>query len=301
MKTETKALVVIIIVSFLWSTAGVAAKILVKDINPIVVAFYRFFIASLIMLPFYLRTKKTKLNLKSLIFPSIIGALNVPFYFSGIKITTANSAVLIYTAGPLVTAVLSYFLIKEKNSLTKWIGIVLGLIGVITIILLPVTETGQSVSGNFGGNLMIASGMISWTLYTIWSRYTRAANLFSALTTTSIYFFISTIICFILVIINKQHLFSPILLSPTIVLTLAYSAIFITVITYFLFQWAIEHVGATTASFKQYLETIFAVILNTILLGEKITLGLIIGGLLVFVGLSVATFGKIRNSIKSPR
>ena len=84
--------------------------------------------------------------------------------------------------------------------------------------------------------------------------------------------------------------------------TLIYSAIFITIITYFLFQWAIERVSAITASFKQYIETLFAIILNLILLGERLTYGLIVGGLLVLIGIAIATIGEIRRgAFEQPR
>ncbi len=295
MSQKTLALIALIVASLLWSTAGVTAKILVKDMHPFVVAFYRFFIASILILPFFLREKKAWLNWKQLLIPSFIGALNVPLFFYGIKTTTANSATLIYTAGPLTTAILSYILIREKNSLSKWIGIFVGLIGVCIIIILPVIEKGEMMAGSFQGNLFIAVGMLSWTLYAIWSRRIRALNQFSPVTTTSFYFFLATLTSFILVLLTKQQFFTPQVFQPSYIFVLAYSAIFLTIITYFLFQWAIEHLSATTASFKQYIETVFAVVLNFLLLGEKLTYGLIAGGLLVLTGVAIATIGKIRR------
>ena len=139
--------------------------------------------------------------------------------------------------------------------------------------------------------------MLSWTLYAIWSRKTQGANQYSPLATTSIYIFTATSMCFILSLTTRQQFFLPIILSPTYLITILYSAIFLTIITYFLFQWAIQHISATTASFKQYIETVFAIVFNGILLGEKMTLGLIIGGLLVLIGVAIATIGKMRKGV----
>lgn len=216
MSQKTLALIALIIASLLWSTAGVAAKILVKEINPLVVGFYRFFIASLLILPFFLHEKKAQLNWKQLLVPSTVGALNVPLYFLGIKSTTANSATLIYTAGPLTTAILSYILIREKNSLSKWTGVFVGLIGVLIIILLPIVEKGQMISGNFQGNLIIVGGMFSWTLYAIWSRRIRTQNIYSSLTITSLYFFLQRLFLLFLFFLPNKSFFLLSCSNPSI-------------------------------------------------------------------------------------
>lgn len=295
------AFLVLILVSLLWATAGISAKTLVNGVDPFVVGFWRFFLASLLITPFFLHEKKPHGAWRHLFVPSLIGALNVPFYYLGIKETTANAATLIYTAGPLTTAVLSYFLIRERNTVSRWIGIILGLIGVLVIIFLPMVEQGKMMAGNFQGNLFIAAGMLSWTIYAIWSRHFRMDNRFSPTTMTSLYFYFCSFVCLGLVTISHQSLFPQQFSSLRYMLVLLYSAICITLITYFLFQWAIEHLSATTASFKQYIETVFAIILNALFLGETMTSGFVFGAVLVFVGLTIATIGKMNASFRSKK
>ena len=77
---------------------------------------------------------------------------------------------------------------------------------------------------------------------------------------------------------------------------LLYTAIFVTLVTYFLYEWAIEHISATTASFKQYLETVFAIILNGIFLHEHMTVGFGIGSICIIIGLVIATANKFRKT-----
>jgi drug/metabolite transporter (DMT)-like permease len=130
------------------------------------------------------------------------------------------------------------------------------------------------------------------------SRGFRMNKQFSPITMTSIYFYFCSAICFCLVIFSRQSFFPPQLASLPYIVVLLYSAIFITLITYFLFQWTIEHLSATTASFKQYIETVFAVLLNTLFLGETMTSGFLVGAVLVLMGLIVATVGRLKFSIK---
>ena len=298
MSKKTLAYIALLAATLLWSTSGITAKSLVVDVNPVVVSMYRFLLASLCILPFFLYEKRTNTPWKQLILPAIIGGLSAPLFFLGIKTTLANSGTLIYTATPLVTAILSYFLIREKNALSKWIGIFIGLIGVIIIILLPTIETGSVSTGNVQGNMFITAGMLCWTIYAILCRKLRLGDKVSTVTITSLYFFISTILCFLFLLMTNEPLFpSTLFTSPTHISVLFYLAIGLTLITFSLYQWAIGYLSATTASFKQYIEVVFAIIVNGIFLGEKMTTGFLIGTTLVILGLVVATVGKM-NSLR---
>jgi len=298
MSSRSRAFVAILIASVLWGTAGVAAKTLVHDVNPFVASFYRFLIASILILPFFLREHKPRLVWQDLLPLSILGAMNVPLFYLGIKTTTANSATLIYTATPLATALFSSLLIQEIHSRRKLLGIFIGLVGAVFIILLPVIEKGSIVTGDLTGNLIIVGAMLSWTLYTVGSRHIHTHDTYSPLTVTSIYFFTTTLLSLLLSILTKQQFFPSALFSPMYVFTLFYSGIFITLITYFLFQWAIKRISVTTASLKQYIEPIVGVSLNTMLLGEKISTGFIIGSFLVVLGVTIATGSKILSAMK---
>jgi len=298
MSSRSRAFVAIIIASILWGTAGVVAKTLVKEIDPFVASFYRFLIASILILPFFIKEHKSRFIWQDILPLSIVGALNVPLFYLGIKTTTANSATLIYTVTPLATALLSSVLIKEIHSLQKLLGIFIGLIGAVFIILLPVIEKGPIVTGDIGGNLFIVCAMFSWTLYSIGSRHILSNNKYSPLTVTSLYFFTATFLSFLLSVLTKQQFFPSALFAPMYVFTLFYSGIFITLITYFLFQWAIERISVTTASLKQYIELVVAVLLNTMLLGEKLSAGFVVGSVLVILGITTATGSKILSAMK---
>lgn len=292
MSKKTYALLAIIVAGILWSTAGVAAKTLVKDVSPFVVGYWRFFLASICIFPFFLKQKPTWNTIKQLIIPSFIAALNVPLYYIGIQTTTANAASLIFAGSPLVTAILAYLFIKEENTYATWVGVILGLLGVGVVIVLPTFEQTRGIDGNLAGNLIVTSGMLAWTSYTIWLRRLRTTNHMSPIITTSMHFFVSSMLCFIFALVMKQPLITSAVVTLPYIGTMIYSTIVLTLLTYFLFQWAIEHVSATTASFKQYVEALFAVLVNALFLGERLTPGFVGGGSLVLIGLAIATIKK---------
>ena len=298
MSSRTKAFIAILIASLLWGTAGVAAKILVRDVHPFITSFYRFLIASICILPFFLREQKFRGIWKKLIPLSILGSIHVPLFYIGIQTTTANSSALIFAISPLATAFLSSVLIKEIHSKQKLIGIVLGFIGAVLIVLLPVLTNSQTLAGDLTGNLIIVGAMLCWTLYTIGSRRTLSQNSYSPITMTSLYFFTATALSFFLCVITRQHFFPTTLFSSSYIYALLYSGIGLTLITYFLYQWAIQRISVTTASLKQYLEPVVGVVVNALFLGETITLGFLFGSILIFLGVAIATGSRVWGMIK---
>jgi drug/metabolite transporter (DMT)-like permease len=78
---------------------------------------------------------------------------------------------------------------------------------------------------------------------------------------------------------------------------LLYYGAAVTVVTFLLHQWAIQHSSATTASLTNYLQPVFAFIYNTIFIGETITVEFLLGSLLVLFGVFIATSDKATEYI----
>lgn len=298
MSSRTKALIAIIVVSLLWSTAGVSTKLLIHVLNPFVAAFYRFLIASFCILPFFLRTKKPKGYLRNLIPLSLLSAANIAFYYVGMTTTTANAATLVYAGTPLATAFLSKIFIKEEVSRKKLLGVLIGLLGIIFIIVLPILDKQGELIGDLRGNIYIFFGLLSWAIYTVASKQYLSHHTYTPILMTSLNFFTVCIATLGIGLITQQQFFPPEALTLRFLLLLIYTGVFVTFVTYGLFQWAIQHISATTASLKNYLEPVLGIYLNTLLLRETITGGFIIGSILVIAGVVIATGTKLMEQIK---
>lgn len=293
MSNRTKALLAIVTASILWGTAGVSAKLLVQVLNPFVAAFYRFLIASLCILPFFLRAKKPRGYLRHLLPMSLLSAANIVLFYLGIKTTTANATTLLYAGTPLATALFAKILIKEDVTRKKFIGVFIGLIGVVLIVLLPVLEKQSRLTGDLRGNVLIIFAVLSWTLYTVGSRHYSSSKTYTPLLMTAMNFFTTCIVALLFGLATRQQFFPPSMFTLQYLTMLFYAGIFITLITYGLFQWAIQYLSATTASLKNYLEPVVGVSLNSLLLGEQITAGFILGSILVITGVTITTSNKL--------
>lgn len=289
MSVRHKALLALFGISLLWGTAGVVAKNLLQVADPFVITFYRFGFASLLILPFFLREKRPSGFWKHLIPLSLLNSLNVLFFYIGISTTTANAAFVIGASAPLTTALLSRLLIREHISATKLLGIGIGLTGTLSIILLPALSSGQAFVGDMRGNLIITMGMVSWVLYAIGTRHVVSTGTYSPLMTTSMNLFVTTCMAFFVALFTQKHLFVPALVTMPHLPVLAFASVMLTVTTFFLFQWAIQHLPATTASLKEYLQLVFAIGFNTIILKEQLTPEFLIGSGFVLFGVFVAT------------
>lgn len=289
MTVRKKALLALLLVSILWGTAGVTAKILIAELNPFVVLFYRFGFASLILLPWFINAHKPVRTWKTLLPFSLLSIGNAVFFYLGIVHTTAVAASVITTSTPLLTAFFSHFLIKEHTAKEKIIGIIIGLIGTLIIILLPLWHEGRNIGGSITGNMFILLSVMSWTLYLVGSRKFISQEKFTPIVMTEINFLTLTLVCFVIAVATGQSFFTGAFYNPSYVLLLLYATIPVTVVTFGLFQWVIKHVSATTASLKDYVQLMVGVGLSLLVLGEAINIPFIFGSVIVILGVSIST------------
>ena len=117
-------------------------------------------------------TSKEKVEKKD--FPKLIVcgffgvALNQLLFFKGLNITTPINASIIMTSNPILVILISSFLLKQKITLLKGVGILIGLTGACILIF-----SGQNTSSfGFGsdtifGDLMVFVNALSYGVYLV--------------------------------------------------------------------------------------------------------------------------------------
>ncbi len=297
MTQRTKALLMLMLVSMLWGSAGTTGKLLLREASPFVITFWRFATAALVVLPFVLQIKKPKKWILHLLPLGLFNAANVLFYYSGLTRTTANTGSLLGASVPLLTAFFSWILIRETVSSRKLIGITLGLIGAVLIVLVPVLEHGRAIGTDLLGNLLMVGSAIAWTFYIISSRFSSSRDSFNPILATFINFTVCALAAGAFSIFTGLSFEVPAFASPSYLGLFAYVVLGVTVLTFFLFQWAVQHVSATTASLKEYLQLVVGVSINAVVLGERFTPVFFIGSALILTGVLVATGSQISKKI----
>lgn len=152
--SNIKAIILALLVTFLWSTSFVIIKIGLAEIPPLTFAGLRYTIAFICLLPLAFVKKNSeqikKLNKRDWFKLFLLGILFYAFtqgtQFVGLSLLPAVTVSLWLNFTPLIVAVMAIFLLKEFSSALQWLGVVLFIIGIITYFF-PVDLIENQVTG----------------------------------------------------------------------------------------------------------------------------------------------------------
>lgn len=122
------------VTSLTWGFLAIALKLSMNFSTPGTVVFFRFAIASIILLSYQLVKHKFQLRFffrvpKVALFCAATLAGNYYFYMKGIDYMTPGGAQLFIQLAPLAFALTGIFLFKEKFSRFQWIGLCIAISG----------------------------------------------------------------------------------------------------------------------------------------------------------------------------
>lgn len=263
-------------------------KLGVGEMPPIAFTVLRFIIAFLIILPVYLKHQSFKIdkqNFKWVFITSVFFTINVGLYSVGIQFTNVIISQILYAFVPIIVAILGHFLLKEKVVKHEAIGSVIAFSGLVFLISQSFGGQ-QNTFGNPLGNLIILVAVVSWSFYIILSR--KIANSSSQVSMTLSNFLVASVMLSVLVPFElKARLFSLSDISLLGIISLLIVAIS-SVVFINLLQAGIKRTDAFIASLFTYIGPLSAAITAVPFLGEKITINLILGGVLILFGVFYA-------------
>ena len=138
----------------------IAKGVMPEKIGPTAFIFLRILGASILfwIIKRFVKETIAKEDYPRLIVCGILGiAVNQLLYFHGLSLTSPIDASIIYTSTPVLVLIFSYFLLKEKITRTKIIGILIGGTGALLLILYGNRNEGTST---LLGNGLIFSNAI---------------------------------------------------------------------------------------------------------------------------------------------
>lgn len=287
----------LVITMLLWGGTFIAGRLLAGNVEPASAAFLRFLIASIALVAvqgisekqFPLVSKKLWLPLTLLGMTGVF-AYNV-FFFTGLYHISAGRASLIIASTPLVITIFAALFLREPLTLFKTSGVIISLIGAITVITNG--HIGSLFTGGFGpGEQALAGCVVSWSAYSLIGR--SVLNTVSPLTAVCYSSIIGTF--FLSFPAAREGLFSR-LSTITAVdwASLAYLGICGTALGFSLYYQGIKRIGATRAGIFINLVPVFALLLSWLILDEAIKPVVLAGGILVLGGVSLTNYTKSTN------
>lgn len=285
MNKTQKAILALIVANIIWGAAAPIFKWSLVGIGPFTLAFSRFFLACLILLPFCY--KNLSLRVKD-IFPilvlSIIGInVNIAFFFLGLTMSSSINAPVISSSAPIFLILASFLFLKEKIKRKKVIGTVVSLIGILCIILQPVMEKG--LDGSVTGNVFFILATLGSVIHVLVLR--KLAKKVNVFTLTFWSFLITSIVFFPLMLPELRTSFVN-YLNIRALFGILYGAIFASTIAYTLVAYGERKIPANEVGVFIYIGPVIAIIVAYFLLHETLNPIFILGTVFVFLGIFVA-------------
>ena len=262
--------------------------------DPLVIGSYRQTFATFLFLPFLLKDKFQEiLNLSSreifelLIIGILLGA-HFGFWISSVKATSVAASVLLGTCHIVYVSIIGWVVFGEKLNSRGIIGTVIALAGIIILFWGDLVEDPGNFKGNF---LAFISGILAGLYYLGGRKHRRNISL---PTYAFVVYLSSAIIMWFVVIIQGLEYKS----MPNSELQLFFlMALIPTLLGHTMQNWALAFLPAYVISITLLAEPIGSGLLAWYIFSEVPSLGVLLGGLIVLVGVySVALSEKEANS-----
>lgn len=283
-------LIALLVAGFIGGQTPFFLKTALREFPPLLVTFLRFGIASLVMLPFFLKSneKLEKKVIKEMVKVSLFFAGNVAIFGVAIQYTSAIVSQVLYSISPLFVGILSYYILKEKFTKEKIIGAFVAFLGVSILVGQSFFNSDALSFGTPFGNLLTLCAVFSWSLFFVFSK--KLVNKYSPIATSFVNYVVTALLLVIFVIIEQKiRPFNHGLVTHNGIESILTMGIVSSAVMFFLIQFAIKRTSAFLASLYQFLGPPSAVVTAVPFLGEKLTWNLALSGILIIFGVFYAT------------
>ena len=262
----------------------------VEFVPPISLAFWRWTLVFIILLPFtYLSLRKNfkiiKNEYKKLFFLGAMGCgVCGAFPFLAGETTTVTNMGIIYTSSPIFIILISNIFFREKINFIKIIGLISCLMGVFVIIIKGDLNLLINLKLTIGDLWMLAAA-VGWALYSIYLFYWKSKlPIFQRFALVAFFGSASLFPFYIL----EEFLFQRTTFSTEFFSWVTFAAISPGIIAFTLYTIAQKKLGASLTGFTLYIFTVYAAIYGLFLFDEKLEFYHYVGTILVFFGVYLA-------------
>ena len=273
---NSKQILLALIVPITWGLGFTLAKIGMEQFPALLIMTIRFGIAGLILVWF---TKPPWGHMREIFVVALIGStIQYGLTYNGLKgIDASTAAILVQLEGPIL-AIMGAFLLKEKLGITRALGMGLAFIGVLIIVGEP------RLDGHLDSVILLIAGSAVWAVAQI--MISRLKDLSGI-----------TILAWVAIMATPQMFVASLLIEDGqwLAITTAsfidwsiilYLALIMTVLGYSVWYHLLSSVDVSKVSPFLMLLPITSIIAGIVLLDEKLTSSMILGGLLIMSGVA---------------
>jgi drug/metabolite transporter (DMT)-like permease len=276
--------------AFFWSANMVVGRAARDLIPPIAFNFWRWVLALLILLPFTWRglVRERALILREWRILCALALTGITvfhsFIYLGLSLAPAINGLLLFATSPLFFVLLAWLMTGERIALSQALGILASIAGATLVIARGDLDVLLGL-GFAPGDLWLLAGVILWALYSVLLRRRPAGLSPLVLLSATI-----ALALLLLLPLYALELWSGARLQLTAesLASLAYVALFPSVLAYIFWNRGVREVGPNAAGVTLQLMPVFGALLATAFLGERLAGHHWLGGALVLSGILLA-------------
>ncbi len=306
----------LVLVNAMWAGQYAAYKTATDAMGPITVSVLTFLFATIALIPFLLHERRrasaqdhlasqskaplsfprregwSRQDIAGFIVVGVLGLMPASAFLAwGTMRSTASNAALIYLTIPILTALLAAMILGEKMTGARWLSLVVALCGVLILSDIDWRHMDLASGRYFFANVLILLACLSSSFYNVYSK--RLLRRFTPLEVLVFGYSIAVVISLPLLIwvepltvgqiwgFNASTWFSIMILS-----------VFSWGIAMVLWMFLLKRLDVSQASVSVYLLPFLGVLIASLTLGERITLTMLIGGLMTLAGTILVTMSE---------
>jgi len=294
---------VLIAVNAMWAFQFSGARLAVSELGPVLVTLVPLAIATLLVIPF------AKLNLdlfrpghrKLICDVFLLGTFGVlPAQLClvfGVQKTLASNASVLSLTIPVLTAICASLLLDERMTALRWISFTVAILGVCLVSVRDIQHSRLFTLEYLTGNLLVLASCAGSAFNNSYSRRVLAQLSPAQLLVWS--FLVTDLELIAIFALSGAGGWRRLAhLEPSVWWSLTLIAVFSLGFSMLLYFWVIQAVEVMQATLSVYLLPVFGVLFSSLLLSEKLTVGLIGGGILIFISCFLVTVYEERGRLR---
>ncbi|MBP6178111.1 MAG: DMT family transporter [Anaerolineales bacterium] len=275
----------------IWGGMYVVSKVVLEVIPPFALLTTRYILGALTLgMVMYFRKSKVEITKdffwKSLLVGFVGYGISLGFQFVGTKLSTASNGSLVTSATPAFVLLFAPFLLGERTTPRRIFALIVSSLGVLAVIDPRTAELSPNL---FWGNMSLLAAALTWALYSVLVRKVSKTGDLLASSAIMLLGGLPTSLLAGLWEVNTQGVGE---ITIGIIGGILFLGIISTAIAMFLWNYAFAELPAAVASLTFFAQPIVGTLLGWFFLSEKITPLFLAGGVLIGIGILIATSEK---------
>jgi drug/metabolite transporter (DMT)-like permease len=265
---------------------GTFIKVASESLDPLTLNALRFGLIAVVTIPYiiYMYKKFNKKNFRYSIYMGICMTIAALSYSAAIQLSQASYVSIIALSMPIVFIVYSILMTGEKIKARSFFGIALAVTGAFLVVALPIIMNG-GLGAEFSplATIFAVIDCFAFPLAIIFSRKANENGL-PIMASFGVSAIVVASVCALLAIVFVGPIGFAAASSPTVVVAIVYSAIFVALIARMLNVASYERIGSAAVSGLSYVESLLSILIPLIVLHESISIEILLGGVLILAG-----------------